>query len=52
MHESYCPSRVPGETIGQKRDPQLRHLRDSQGIRTNDDDLVLSDDVVLGHQGV
>jgi hypothetical protein len=52
MHESYCPSRVPGETIGQKRDLRLRQVRDSRGSRTNDGDLVLSDDALLGHQGV
>jgi hypothetical protein len=52
MHESYCPSRMQVETIGQKRDLRLRQVRDSRGSRTNDDDLVLSDDAVLGHQGV
>ena len=52
MHESYCRSRVQGETIGQKRDPRLRQVRDSQDIRTNDGDLILSDDAVIGHQGI
>ena len=52
MHESYCCSCVQGETIGQKRDPWLRQERDSPDIRTNDGDLVLSDDAVIGHQGV
>jgi len=52
MHESYCRSRVQGETIGQKRDLRLRQVRDSRDSRTNDGDLILSDDAVIGHQGV
>jgi len=52
IHESYWRSRVPDETIGQKRDPRLRQVRDSQDIRTNDGDLILSDDAVIGHQGI
>jgi hypothetical protein len=51
-HESYSRSRAHGETIGQKRDPQLRRVRDAQDIRTNDGDLVLSDDAVVGHPGI
>jgi hypothetical protein len=43
---------VPSETIGQKRDPRLRQERDSQDIQPDDGDLILSDDAVIGHQGV
>jgi hypothetical protein len=43
---------VEGETIGQKRDPRLRQVRDSPDIRTADRDLVLSDDALIGHQGI
>jgi hypothetical protein len=43
---------VQGETIGQKRDLWLRQERDSPDIRTNEGDLILSDDAVIGHQGV
>jgi hypothetical protein len=52
IHESYSRSRVQGETIGQKRDPRLGQARESRAIRTNDRDLVLSDDAAIGHQGV
>jgi hypothetical protein len=52
MHEGYCGSRAQGETIGQKRDPRLGQVRDSRDTRTNDGDLVLLDDAVIGHQGL
>jgi hypothetical protein len=49
---SYCRSHTQGETIGQKRDLQLRPERDVRGIPPDDRDLVLSDDAAIGHQDV
>jgi len=46
-----CASRQ-AFTIGQERDLQVVHLRDTEEARRYESDLVLLDDVEVGHEAI